>query len=79
MLNKKLRERGVYVTRKDVLSMGFKEKKAYIEKIQAEEAVRRPLQAEVWSAYTALHIVHLGEEIFWQGDVSVDFVSEVGF
>jgi RNA-directed DNA polymerase len=72
-VEQKLRERGVYVTRKDVLSMGFKEKKAYIEKVQAEEAVRRPLQAEVWGAYTALHIVHLGEEIFWQGDVSVDF------
>ena len=68
-----LRERGLWVERQDVLSMGAKEKSAYIERVKAEEAVRHPLQAEVWAAYTALHIVHLGEDIFWQGDVSVDF------
>ena len=68
-----LREQGVWVQRQDVLSMGAREKSAYIELIKAEESVRRPLQQEVWAAYTALHIVHLGEEIFWQHDVSVDF------
>lgn len=68
-----LREQGLWVQRKDVLNMGAKEKSAYIERIQAEEAVRRPLQAKVWATYTALHIVHLGEDVFWQGDVSVDF------
>ena len=68
-----LKERGLWVHRQDVLSMGAKEKQAYIEKIKAEEAVRKPLQAKVWAAYTALHLVHLGEDIFWQGEVSVDF------
>ena len=69
----KLRERGVWVTRQDVLSMGAKAKKAYIEQIRAEEAVRKPLQEKVWNTYTALHVVHLGEDIFWQSDVSIDF------
>lgn len=68
-----LRARGLWVQRQDVLSMGAKQKQDYIEQIQAEEQVRKPLQAKVWAAYTALHIVHLGEEVFWQGDVSVDF------
>ena len=68
-----LRERGVWVHRQDVLSMGAKQKQAYIKEIKAEEAVRRPLQEKVWRTYTALHIVHLGEEVFWQSDVSVDF------
>lgn len=68
-----LRERGVFVRREDVLSMGFQQKKDYLERIQAEEVVRKPLQAKVWAAYTALHITHLGEEVFWQGDVSVDW------
>ena len=69
----KLREYGVWVKRQDVLSMGSKQKKAYIEEIKAEEVVRKPLQAKVWRSYTALHIVHLGEEVFWQSDVSIDF------
>ena len=68
-----LREQDLWVHRQDVLSMGAKEKSAYIERIKAEEKVRKPLQEQVWAAYTALHIVHLGEEVFWQGDVSVDF------
>ena len=68
-----LRRRGVFVERQDVLAMGFDEKKAYVERVKAEEEVRHPLQAKVWAAYTALHITHLGEEVFWQGDVSVDF------
>lgn len=72
-VEQKLREQGVYVERRDVLSMGFQEKKTYVECVQAEEQVRRPLQAKIWKAYTALHITHLGEEIFWQGDVSVDW------
>jgi len=72
-VEQQLRERGVYVQRRDVLSMGFREKKAYVEQVQAEERERKPLQAQVWAAYTALHITHLGEEVFWQGDVSVDW------
>ena len=68
-----LRERGVWVRRQDVLSMGAKQKQAYIEEIKAEELLRKPLQEKVWRTYTALHIVHLGEEVFWQSDVSVDF------
>ena len=68
-----LRRRGVFVERQDVLAMGFDEKKSYVARVAAEEEVRRPLQSKVWAAYTALHITHLGEEVFWQGDVSVDF------
>jgi RNA-directed DNA polymerase len=68
-----LRERGVWVKREDVLSMGAKQKQSYIERLKAEELVRRPLQEKVWRTFTALHIVHLGEEVFWQSDVSVDF------
>ena len=68
-----LRERRVWVKRQDVLSMGAKAKQAYIEQIKAETAIRKPLQEKVWKTYTALHIVHLGEDIFWQSDVSIDF------
>ena len=71
-VEQQLRDQGVWVQRQDVLSMGFSEKKSYMEKVAAEDVVRKPLQAKVWAAYTALHIVHLGEEIFWANEVAYD-------
>jgi RNA-directed DNA polymerase len=71
-VEQQLRQQGVFVRRQDVLSMGFSEKKAYTEKVAAEDAVRKPLQSKVWASYTALHIVHLGEEIFWANEIAYD-------
>jgi hypothetical protein len=71
-VNKILKEKGVWVARQDVLQMGAKEKTAYIERVHAEEQIRTPLQSKVWAAYTALNIVHLGEDLFWQETVAAD-------
>ena len=44
-----LRSQGVWVRREDVLGMGAKQKQAYIQRLQAEELIRKPLQNKVWT------------------------------
>lgn len=71
-INQELRKLGVFVQREDVLLMSPNQKKAYIERVEKELEFRKPLQQKVWNAYTATHIVHLGEDIFWTDDVDLD-------
>src|SRR6516164_5050763 len=60
-----LRERGLFVERKETEGMPDKDKDAYKKSLRAEAAERRKLQKETWRAYRSTHIVHVGEGIFW--------------
>jgi RNA-directed DNA polymerase len=71
-VNQELRKLGVFVQREDVLLMSPQQKKAYVERVEKELEFRKPLQTKVWEAYTATHIVHLGEDVFWTDEVDID-------
>src|SRR4051794_29617453 len=60
-----LRERGVFVERREAEGMTDKERDAYKKSLRAEAEERRKLKREAWKAYRANHLVHLGEGVFW--------------
>ncbi len=71
-VRKELQKLGVWVEREDFLKMSPSQKKSYLERLEKEAEFRKPLQKKIWQAYTAIHIVHLGEDVFWQDDVDLD-------
>src|SRR5262249_7460593 len=64
-IDAQLRERGLFVERKETEGMSDKDKDAYKKSLRAEAAERRKLKKETWKAYRSTHIVHVGEGIFW--------------
>ena len=64
-IDTQLRERGLFVEKKDTEGMSDADRSAYKKSLRAEAAERRKLKREAWRAYRANHIVHLGEGIFW--------------
>src|SRR5436305_8408543 len=60
-----LRERGVFVERRETEGMSDKERAEYKKSLRAEAEERRKLKKEAWKAYRANHIIHLGEGVFW--------------
>ncbi len=60
-----LSENGFVVERADTANMSKRELAQYKKQLKAEAAEKRRLKAEAWAAYKANHIVHLGEDIYW--------------
>lgn len=50
-----------------------REKKAAIEAFRLEDGARKKLRKFVWEAYTAVHLTHLGLDIFWNDILGNDF------
>lgn len=59
--------------RQSILKMSPTELEGYIADRAAEEKVRNELKHGIWEAYKSTHLVELGEGIFWQDAVGVDF------
>jgi hypothetical protein len=71
-INAQLAERGFVVERRDTNAMSDREKEAYKKSLKAEAEERRKLGREAWQAHKAVHIVHLGEGIFWSDSTEPD-------
>jgi RNA-directed DNA polymerase len=67
-----LKERGFLVARRDADAMSDREKDSYKKALKQEAEERRKLKREVWVAYKANHIVHLGEGVFWNDETKED-------
>jgi hypothetical protein len=67
-----LRERGFLVERRETDGMAPHELEQYKKALKEEAAEKRRLAREAWQAYRATHIVHLGEEVFWQDRAGPD-------
>ena len=61
-----LQQRGLLVPRRESTEgMSERELAEYKKALRAEAEERKKIKREVWLAYKANHIVHLGEGIFW--------------
>jgi hypothetical protein len=67
-----LKERGLFVERRDTKEMSEQELAAYKKALRAEAEEKKKLKREAWQAYKANHIVHLGEGIYWNDAAQKD-------
>jgi hypothetical protein len=67
-----LRERGFLVERRDAGKMSDRERDGYKKALKKEAAERKALAREVWRAYRAAHVVHLGDGVYWSDDAKPD-------
>lgn len=74
-IEQELRKKGVLRTyRPDLTSLrSDREKKQAIEAFRLEDSARKKLRKFVWEAYTAVHLTHLGLDIFWNDVLGEDF------
>lgn len=71
-VNAQLAERGFVVQRRETDGMSDREREAYKKSLKAEAEERRKLSREAWEAHKAVHIVHLGEGVFWTDKAGPD-------
>jgi retron-type reverse transcriptase len=71
-IEQRLAERGLAVDRRPTERMSKREKSRYKKALKAEAAARREIQSDIWEAYQATHIVHLGRGIFWNDEWDFD-------
>lgn len=67
-----LERRGLLVERRPTERMNKRELTDYKRRLKAEAAAREELMQQTWQAYKAHHIVHLGEQVFWNDDADWD-------
>lgn len=67
-----LERRGLLVERRLTERMSKRELGEYKRRLKAEAAAREELLKQTWQAYKAHHIVHLGEQVFWNDDADWD-------
>lgn len=75
-IQQQLRERGFLVERRsasEVQGLSEAERSRYKQKLKDEAAERKKVASEVWKAYKAKHIVHLGEGVYWCDEDDLDF------
>lgn len=70
-----LEKKGVLRTSRPDLTtlLTDREKNAAIEAFRLEDGARKKLRKFVWEAYTAVHLTHLGLDIFWNDILGNDF------
>jgi RNA-directed DNA polymerase len=71
-VQQQLRERGFVIERKPTDKMSKSELSAYKKRLKEEAAERKRLKLEAWKAYRASHIVHVGEQVFWNDESDFD-------
>ncbi|MGF1581399.1 MAG: reverse transcriptase family protein [Gemmataceae bacterium] len=71
-ITNKLRERGFFVERRSGDTMNDREKAEYKRALRLEAEERKKLKQECWEAYRATHLVHLGENVFWNDNLKED-------
>ena len=74
-IEQELRKKGVLRVHRPILTelRTDREKNEAIAAYRAEYSERRKLRAFVWEAYKAVHITHLGLDIFWTDILEDDF------
>jgi RNA-directed DNA polymerase len=64
-IDAQLRKRGYLVERRETDNMSAHQLEQYKKQLKEEAAQKRVLQRESWQAYKTMHIVHLGDGVFW--------------
>ncbi len=64
-ISSELERQGFLVERQDTLSMSKSALTRYKKELKREAAEKAKIRKLAWEAYKASHIVHLGENIFW--------------
>lgn len=67
-IEKELVRQGLRVDRRPTDSMSKSALNEYKKKLKAESAARKELRKLTWKSYKANHIIHLGEDIFWNDE-----------
>ena len=67
-INRELERQGLLVERQDTERLSKAELASYKLSLKKESAARRELKRLTWLGYKANHIVHLGEDIFWNDE-----------
>lgn len=67
-IEKELGRLGLLVTRKETANMSKNDLNTYKQKLKAESAARKELKRLTWLSYKANHLVHLGEDVFWNDE-----------
>jgi RNA-directed DNA polymerase len=71
-IKQQLKKQGFLVKRRPTDDMSQRERKNYKQQLKKEAAEKRRLKKEAWVAYQASHIVHLGENIYWNDNDDLD-------
>lgn len=71
-VQQQLVKQGFLVERKLVDDMSPKERERYKKQLKQEALEVNKLKKQAWQAYKAQHIVHLGRDIYWTDDTSLD-------
>ena len=69
-IQSQLEEQGFAVSRQSTDGMSQRELDQYKKQLREESAARKRLKKEAWQAYRATHLVFLGENVYWNDDVS---------
>lgn len=69
-IQSQLEEQGFAVRRQSTEGMSQRELDQYKKQLREESAARKRLKKEAWQAYRATHLVFLGENVYWNDDVS---------
>lgn len=64
-VHKQLNVKGYLVQRRDTASMSKHALQQYKKSLKKESLEKRRLKKQAWAAYKQMHIVHLGEGIYW--------------
>jgi len=71
-ITQELKAHGYLVKRRDTDEMRPHELDAYKKSLKAEAAEKRRLKKVAWEAYRAHHIVHLGDNVYWNDAADYD-------
>ncbi len=71
-VQRQLQQRGYLVTRRPTQTMSRGQLSRYKKELKAEAEERRKLRRQAWDAYRANHIVHLGENVYWNDAADLD-------
>src|SRR5690606_17623040 len=63
---------GYAVARRDTGTLSKGPVADYKKALKAEAAARKQLSKQAWLAYKATHIVHLGDNVFWNDAADID-------
>ncbi len=71
-IEKELARLGLLVDRRETDRMSKNELKNYKQQLKKESAARKELKRLTWLSYKANHLVHLGEDVFWNDEWDID-------
>ncbi len=67
-IDRELERQGLLVERRETDNMSKSQLNTYKQSLKKESAARKALKKLTWQVYKANHIVHLGEDVFWNDE-----------